>query len=126
MRGAPPQRVGVGHLADEAAQLAGHAGAAADWTRPPGPVGGEPASMPGNHRGGAEDDSGCLPRRPRAAQADPEESVGPTDGGSGSSVPVHSQLLPEGEVLERECPVPARKDGQEVKDAKHAGEHGQG
>ena len=79
--------------------------------------------MPGDDRRGPDDHQGRSPVRPRAAQADPEESVGPTDGGSGSSATVHGHLLPEREVLECECSVLALEDGQEAEDAKQAGEH---
>ena len=122
----PPTTGWPGHLADEAAQLAIHTGAAAGRTRPPGPVPGEPASMPGDDRRGPDDHQRRSPVRPRAAQADLEESVGPADRGSRSSAPVHGQLLPEGEVLEREGSVPAREDGELPKDAKQAGEHDPG
>ncbi len=82
--------------------------------------------MPGNHGGGAEDDQGGLPPGPRAAQGDPDASVGPTDRRAGSSAPVHGQRLPEGAVLERESSVPAREDGQQAKSADDAGAHDEG
>jgi len=39
---------------------------------------------------------------------------------------VEGQLLPEGDILERELSVPAREDGQQPEDAKQAGDHDQG
>lgn len=122
----PPQRVGAGHLADEAPQLVAHTRAAADRTRPPGPVPDEPASMPGDDRRGPDHHQGRSPVRPRAAQGDPEQPVGPADRGSRPSALVHGQLLPEGDVLERECSVPARENREQSKDAKPAGEHDPG
>ena len=82
--------------------------------------------MPRDDRRGPHDHQRRSPVRPRAEQSDPEQPVGPAEGGPGSSAPVHGQLLPKREVLERECSVPAREDGQQANDAEQAGEHDQG
>lgn len=41
----------------------------------------------------------------------------------GTRAPVDGRLLPEGEVLERECSLPAREEGEQAKGTKQAGEH---
>jgi len=82
--------------------------------------------MPRDDRRGPDDHQRRSPVRPRAPQSDPEQPVGPSGRRPGSSAPVHGQLLPEREILERECSVPAREDGQQAEDAKQAGEHDPG
>ena len=62
--------------------------------------------------------------RPGQPKADPEQSVGPTNGRLRTGATVDSQLLPLRQVLEDETSMTARHDKQEPSNLTHADDHG--
>ena len=119
-----PEWVRDGHLPDQASDVGADLRPAAARTRSAGPVPREAAAMPGDDRGGSDDHQGRLPVRPGPSQSDPEQPIGPTNGGLRSGAPVDSQLLPQRQVLENQTAVSAREDDQEPNNVDEPGDHG--
>ena len=119
-----PKRVRSGHLWGQMSHVGIDLRTAALRTRPSGPVPLEAAAMPGDDRGGSDDHQGRLPVRPGQPEADPKQSVGPTNGRLRMGALVNSQLLPQRQVLERETSMSARQDDQETSDPDDADNHG--
>ena len=63
------------------------------------------------------------PVRPGPSQSDPEQPIGPTNGGLRSGAPVNSQLLLQREVLQDQDTVSAPENDKEPNDADEAGDH---
>ena len=62
---------------------------------------------------------------PGQPEADPEQSVRPTNGRLRTGAMVDRQLLPQRQVLDHETAMSARQDDQEPSNLHDTGDHGQ-
>ena len=81
--------------------------------------------MPADDGGRAHDDQGRRPVWPKAPQTNPEQPIRPARGGLGSAALIHGQLLPEGEVLERDGPMSADEESDQPKSLHEPDDHGE-
>lgn len=100
MRGAPHKRLGLRHLADEAARAAIDRWTPGWSTGAPGPEAPEGGAVPAHDRGGLDEHENVAPAGPRTRQRDPEEPVGPSEGRARVPAPETGELMGEGEILE--------------------------
>ena len=107
-----PEWVRDGHLPDQGPDVGADLRPAAARTRSACPVPLEAAAMLGDDRRGSDDHQGRFPVRPCPSQPDPEQPIGPTNGGFRSGAPVDSQLLLQCEVLENQSAVSTRENDQ--------------
>jgi len=119
-----PERVGGGHSHDQDFDLgvdgrAPSGGSAGE----PGPVLAEAAPLPPQDGVGGNDHEGLPPPGPDSSQPDPEEAIRRAQLGSGRRSFVHSQLLPQGKVLDRELAVAAEEEREESKHVEQEGDH---
>ena len=117
-----PEGVRGGHAGDQSLDLGMNgrttSGRAA---RELAPVLAEAAPLPPQEGVGGDDHEGLPPPGPDSSQPDPEEAIRRAQLGSGRRSFVHSQLLPQGQVLDRELAVAAE---EEREGSKHGGARG--
>jgi len=119
-----PQGIGRRHLSDEGGGLGADRRTA--QPRPVGelrPVLTEATTLPPQYGVGRHDDQGLPPAGPDSSQPDPEEAIRRAQLGSGRRSFVHSQLLPQGKVLDRELAVAAEEEREESKHVEQEGDH---
>jgi len=106
-----PEGVRGGHAGDQSLDLGMNgrttSGRAA---RELAPVLAEAAPLPPQEGVGGDDHEGLPPPGPDSSQPDPEEAIRRAQLGSGRRSFVHSQLLPQGQVLDRELAVAAEEE----------------
>ena len=121
---AAPRRILAGHPADQVAEL-GLELRTADRVRPglPSPVELEALAVPGENRGGLNDDEARAPAGPHAGQPDPEDSIPPRQGRSANGPLENRELMAQCEVLEGDGRRPAERGAEERPETDHE-EHG--
>src|SRR2546426_7946898 len=119
-----PEGVRDGHAGDQSLDL-GVDGRATSGraARELAPVLAEAAPLPPQDGVGGNDHEGLPPPGPDSSQPDPEEAIRRAQLGSGRRSFVHSQLLPQGKVLDSELAVAAEEEREESKHVEQEGDH---